>query len=265
MRTRIGSVVAPARLVACVLLPVWLAGCGALNPAFVDVLDPTGSSASIAVAPGHVVIAFSNNATIDERIISYLESDDGGNLVLTNAEKRSLRPLIRFRVLVTYTDGSRQIIEFLSGSRIVEPFYAGIAARDLDVPDLTNVVALCDVARVEFLPGAPIEVYVPTIIARFRFVAPTDQQESFFRLESTLAPQFTSLTVDTPVLFGNIAFRDQPAALDGPQCGSVVTIVVEGSLTVPFLAGTTFPSYDIEDEETEAQIGGRYKFTVGNR
>jgi hypothetical protein len=183
MRTRIGSVVAPARLVACVLLPAWLAGCGALNPAFVDVLDPTGSSASIAVAPGHVVIAFSNNATIDERIISYLESDDGGNLILTNAEKRSLRPLIRFRVLVTYTDGSRQIIEFLSGSRIVEPFYAGIAARDLDVPDLTNVVALCDVARVEFLPGAPIEVYVPTIIARFRFVAPTDQQESFFRRE----------------------------------------------------------------------------------
>jgi len=47
-------------------------------------------------------------------------------------------------------------------------------------------------------------------------------------------------------------------------CGSVVAVVVDGTLSVPFFtaAGTGNPSYDINDVNTVAGIGGRYEFRV---
>ena len=101
-------------LLAC-LLSLGAGGCGVFNPAFVNLLDPagTGQFATLNNAPGHVVIAFVNAAEVDERLLAFLESTEGGNLILTDAEKRALRPRMRLRARVTFADGTSQTIEFV--------------------------------------------------------------------------------------------------------------------------------------------------------
>jgi len=256
------------------LAAFFCSSCGDIfSPQFVDVLDPTGQSASISNAPGHVVVAFVNNATVDERIITYLESEEGGNLELTDAEKRSLRPVLRFDVVVTFTDGSTQVVEFTSGSRfLVEPGVAGIAEQQLNDPDLTNAVVVCDVDRVEVLDGS-IEVFVPVTIDGFEFQEPTDNNQAFFHQTVALPPGFDFLmqdviTEDGTVMEANVSPRGQPAPIDNPRCGRVVTIVANGVLSVPFLnepeAGGV-PSYDVEDIFQTQGIGGRYSFVVSVR
>ena len=249
-------------------------GCSAFSPAFLDILDPTGEAqlSTLSAAPGHVIISFANNATVDERLVNFLVSEDlpagRPGVVLTDLERRSLRPRIRFRVLVTFLDGTDQVIEFVDGSRVVDPRFAAQSDPDLDQFDFDNAVVLCDVARVEFLNITPIEVFVPAVVGAWRFLPATDTREDSFRLEGTIAPAFRPLVVDTGAQAGNIGVRDVPAALDNPLCGAVVTIVVEGVLQVPFLniaeAGGN-PSYDITDNDTAGRIGGRFDFTISVR
>lgn len=249
-------------------------GCSAFNPAFLEIVDPTGEGqfSTLPPSPGHVIIAFSNNATVDERLINFLVTEDleegRPGVDLTDLERRSLRPRIRFRALVSFLDGTDQVIEFVTGDRIVDPRFAAQSETDLDQLDFDNAVVLCDVARVEFLPSAPIEVFMPVQIQQWRFLPATETREDSFRLEGLIAPAFRALRVDTEALPGNIGLRDVPAAFDNPLCGSVVTIVVEGVLNVPFLnipeAGGN-PSFDIADTETAGRIGGRYDFTVSVR
>ena len=65
------------------------------------------------------------------------------------------------------------------------------------------------------------------------------------------------------ILRRNIGVRDVPSPAINPLCGSVITIVVDGVLSVPFLDEVTdAPSYDRDDVATQATIGGRYEFRV---
>lgn len=257
-------------LVICGLgLGAW--GCGSFNPAFVNLLDPTGSLATLDRAPGHVVIAVVNNAEVDERLLAFLESAEGGNLILTDAEKRNLRPRMRLRLRVTFTDGSFQIVEFIDGSRnLVDQNFDTQAFPDLNQNDLNSVVVLCDVASVELEPGTEIEVFIPVELTAFELVETTTTgggASVSFEPRERIQPQFRALQIDevdadgNVVLQQNIGVRDVPSPTLNPVCGSVIAVVVDGVLSVPFLDGVSnAPSYDRDDEVTIASIGGRYEF-----
>ena len=65
------------------------------------------------------------------------------------------------------------------------------------------------------------------------------------------------------ILARNIGVRDVLSPTPNVRCGSVVGVLITGALTVPFLTGVSEdPSYDVADEPTIAQIGGRYEFVV---
>ena len=251
-----------------------LLGCGALNPAFVSLLDPTGTAgfSTLENAPGHVVITVVNNAEIDERLLSFLESTEGGNLQLTEAEKRALRPRLRMRVRVTFTDQTSTDIEFVAGSRnLIDQNFSAQAFPDLNQNDLDNAVLVCDVASVQFEPGADIDVFVPVELTGFDLIETTNQAGTVigvtFEARERRPPAFLPLQVDdvdadgNVLLQRNIGVRDVPSPVNNPRCGSVIAIVVNGVLSVPFFDGAT-PSFDRDDEDTEAQIGGRYEFRV---
>ena len=150
-----------------------LAGCGAFNPAFVSLVAP-GAAQTLDNAPGHVVIGFVNNAEVDERLLAFMESPEGGNLDLTDAEKAELRPRMRLRIQITFTDGSVQTIDFITGSsNLVDPRFDALASPDLNQNDLGNVVVLCDVASVQLEPGSQIEVFIPVELTAFQLVETT--------------------------------------------------------------------------------------------
>lgn len=253
------------------------ASCSAVNPAFVDVLVPGGGNlAPIDNAPGHVVIQFVNNAEVNDRLLGFLESAEGGGLILSSEERRQLRPRVRIRFLVTFVDGSQTEVEFVDGSRaLVSPIFDADTEPDLNQNDLDNVVVLCDVQRVELTPGSFIEVFVPSPIEQYELVEVVNINgvvigTTAVRREIIL-PQFTPLGVDVIDVDGNvvvrrnIGIRDVPAPVDDLLCGSVVTIVLEGELSVPFLdvAGINRPSFDQDDESAVGSIGGRYEFIIG--
>lgn len=250
-------------------------GCGAFNPAFLNLLDSTGSGQFITLnnAPGHVVVSFINNAEVSERLVSYLESPEGGGLILTDDEKRNLRPRMRFRVLITFDNGTTLPVEFISGSsQLIDTRFDANAFPDLNQNDLTNVVMICDVQRVELLPGSQPEVFIPVQLQQFdqRIINTNQQQTIDYVLDAQIQPQFRALEVDLIDADGNtdlrqnIGVRDVPAPVGDLLCGSVVTYIVTGELQVPFLpiAGTTDPAFDEDDVEQVASIGGRYEFTV---
>ena len=68
------------------------------------------------------------------------------------------------------------------------------------------------------------------------------------------------------ILLRNIGIRGVPGPVVSPICGTVITISLTGTLTVPFLVGPGVvgndPSYDQDDEPTVAAIGGQYDFVV---
>ncbi len=253
-----------------------LAGFTAFNPAFLEYIDPEGQAglATIDNAPGHVVITFVNNAEVDERLLAYLESTDGGNLVLTDVEKRSLRPRMRMRIRVTFTDGTFQTIEFIDGSQnLVDQNFDAQVFPDLNQNDLNNTVVLCNVPRVEQEPGSNIEVFMPVEITAYELIETTGTGGNVvgvtFEPRQRIPPSFRALTVDTADEDGNITLqrnigaRDVPSPAANPLCGSVIVFMADGVLSVPFLADiSNAPSYDRDDAATEAGIGGRYEFLV---
>ncbi len=248
-------------LVCCVALG--LGGCNAFNPAFLALLDPSGSGglSTIPNSPGHVVITFANNADVDERVVAALENS---GLELPEAVK----PRFRLRVRVTFTDGSSQLIEFIDGSaELIDPTFNAQSEPDLNQNDLNTLVVVCDVARVEVVD--PIEVFVPLTWSVFEFVEPTGLNEGFFRELRTETPRFVALETDdvdedlNTLLQRNIGVRDAPAPVDNPLCGSIVAITVNGVLSVPFFEGD--PGYDTIDARSAASLGGRYEFAVTQR
>ncbi len=250
-----------------------VAGCGSLFGAgFVDLISP--GSATINNSTGHVVLAFVNNAEVDERLVEYLTTT--GGLTLTNAERRELRPRVRFRIRVTYSNGNVNSFEFVSGSRkLIDQRFDADAYPDLNQNDLDNTVVLCNVARVELDPSASIEVFVPVELITYQSREIQNQQGGavlVYQVQGRSAPQFRPLVPDTvdadgnTLLRANIDVRDVPGPVVNPSCGAVVSVVMGGVLRVPFLENVDDdPSFDAADAATIAGIGGRYEFTVGVR
>lgn len=258
-----------AATIVIALVPL-LTSCEAFNPAFLSLVDSegTGSIQSIPNAPGHIVLTVLNNAEIDERLLTFLES----RLTLSDAEKRSLRPRIRMRIRVTFADGTFQTIEFITGSaNLVDPAFDAQAVPDLNQNDLSNAVVVCDVASVQIEPGSVIEVFVPVELTGFELIEIAGQGGNTvgttFQPRRRDQPQFQPLQVDdidpdsNVILRRNIGIRDVPSPVTNVTCGSVIPIVINGVLSVPFSI-TDEPSYDIADQNTIATIGGRYEFLV---
>jgi hypothetical protein len=247
-----------------------LGGCDAFSPGFVNVIDPDGTSGipTMDNAPGHVVISVINNAEISERLLSYL----GQHGALEDLEP-PFHPRIRMRVLVTFTDGTTQEIEFVTGSRtLIEPPFDASRFPDLNQNDRDNGVVICDVARVEVNPNTAIEVFIPVEMDEWQLIESGQAGGAViptYEVRAQIAPQFRVLAVDdvdndgNVVLLRNIGIRVVPSAVDDLPCGSVVAFVIEGTLAVPFFdTEGGEPGYDQEDEATIGTIGGRYEFRV---
>lgn len=227
-------------------------------------------SASLPNAPGHVVIVFSNQTDIDERLLTFLKP----KLNLTDAQVRALRPRIRMRVRITYVDGTFQTVEFLEGStNLVDPAFDAQSVPDLNQNDLNNTVVLCDVARVELEPRTNVEVYLPVEIIQYQLVESTGTGGDTvvtFEQRGALAPVFWPIQVDVVdedgnvTLQRNVGVRDVPSPTPNVICGSVVVFTVQGTLAVPFLdvVSPDTPSVDQDDLATVSRIGGRYEFSV---
>lgn len=250
----------------------FVCGCNAFNPAFVDLIAPSEGSSLVTLTnpPGHVVVTILNRTIVDEQLLNYLKPQLG----LSDDELRQLRPRVRMRIRVTFVDGTFQVIEFVTGSRaLVDPDFDSESVPDLNQNDRDNAVMLCDVARVELEPGTNVEVFVPVEIQRWELVETNNSLggvDQEFQLRGQTPPQFLALQVDdvdedgNVILRRNVGVRDVPTPIPNVICGSVVAILVDGVLSVPFLeeANTSDPSFDINDEQTEAGIGGRYEFGV---
>lgn len=254
-------------------------GCGGagLNPAFVSLFDPTGTSATLDNAPGHVIIAFVNNVTIDDRLLEYLEG--AGGVPLTDEQKEDLHPLIRATIFVTFTDQTTLQLEAVAGDpNLVEVGFAGPSVTDDTIPaEVFTRVGICDVASVT-LVTEETEVFIPVEITAFQLIQITNDSGNItgneFEPRTRTPPQFRPLQIDDVddnfnlVTLRNVDIRDVPSQVANPVCGAVIGIVLEGTLSVPFLERngvviSDAPSFDQDDEPTIAAIGGRYQFNVG--
>lgn len=258
-------------LLACVALSLSCAGGNILSAAFVDLLDPSGASATVPLPSGYVIIGFVNNAEVDERLVSYLETQ---GLTLTDQERADLRPRVRFRLLITFSNGNATSVEFVDGSsNLIDPDFSAAAFPDLNQNDLDNSVYLCHVARVELL--STIEVFMPVQLIGYQqriTVLPSGETQVDYVQNVVIDPHFEALEVDDVdedqniVLERNIGIRDVLAPVNNPGCGAVVGVVMTGTLSAPFLANVDDnPSYDVGDEATVARIGGRYEFSISVR
>lgn len=259
------------RVLLVSMLSLMTAGCGVFNPAFLNLIDTsgTGQFQSVSNAPGHVVLAIINNATIDGRLLAHLL---GKLPEKTEAEKLAIKPRIRMRLRVTFIDGNFQTIEFITGSPdLVDPAFDAQAFPDLNQNDLSNAVVLCDVASVQLEPNSVIEVFIPVELTSFELVETANQVGGVtteFQPRGRIVPQFRDLLVDdldpdNITIQRNIGIRDVLSPVTNLLCGSVVTVVINGALSVPFLDGVSdSPSFDLGDEGTVARIGGRYEFRL---
>lgn len=222
------------------------------------------------------MIQLVNKAEVNERLLSFLESPEGGGLVLTDAQKQSLRPRVRMRILVTFTDASQTTIELIDGSKeLVSPNFNRQTEPDLNQNDLDNAVVLCDVQRVELLPDSTVEVFIPVPLQQYEIVEVVNEANIVVGfaavLRETIPPMFRPLEVDLIDMDGNvlvqrnIGIRNVFGPVNNLLCGSVVTIVLEGELSVPFLDefNIEVPSFDQDDPSSVGSIGGRYEFVIG--
>lgn len=258
---------AGVRGVAYGLTLALVAGCGAFSPGFESLLTG-GVLQSLDNAPGHVVVQVVNNATVDERLLDFLDA----SLNLTDAEKRALRPRFRTRMNITFFDGSQQTIEFITGTaNFIDPEFAATADTDLGSNDLNNAVVLCDVLSVG-IDIADVEVFLPVEVVGFERVEVNNDDGGIvvdFQEDQRIPPSFRALRLDdvdadlNVEVQRNVGIRDLPAPANNLLCGSVVAFVIEGSLSVPFLDGVSdAPSFDVNDENTVGSIGGRYRLRL---
>lgn len=249
-------------------------GCDAFNPAFVNlVVDPTtaASFTSITNAPGHVVIQVVNAANVDESLVNYLTSL---GVTLTANEQLNLHPRIRLRLRVTFTDGTFLTLEFITGSEgYVDPAKKQQAEADLNQNTFDNAVVLCDVASVTLEPSSNIEVFVPVDMTMYELVTVNATgdvaSQTAFQSRGTDAFGFRPLQVDQTDADGNVTLqrnigvRDVLAPINNVTCGSVIGLTITGTLSVPFFRPVdNTPSYDINDAQTIARIGGRFEFRL---
>lgn len=259
-----------ALMIAVMTSVVAFTACDAFNPAFLDVLGPSVVSPRGPDSAGHVVIAFRNDATFDERILDSLVADGLDPSLLADA---TLRPRVRMLLRITFVDQNTLDVEFNDGSSTV--IHPNVDPRDF--PDLlqtpqNNLVVQCDVARVDLLTLP--SVFVPDFFEITR-IDPGDENTAPFRVrEQIVQPQFEQLLLDTVDQFGNtvvlrnINTRDAPAPAISPNCGSVVTLTLSGQLSLPFernAFGDDVAGVLVTDLARIAASPGRFRLTVGIR
>ncbi len=250
-----------------------MGGCDALSPGVVNLLDPTGELgfSSIDNAPGHIVVAVINNAEYDEQLLNFLGDNvpDG----LTDEQKRTLRPSFRLRVRVRFddADNTTQIIEMGDDFGIADS-----AAGEVNLPtpaSVSNFVVLCkDVAEVTLDTASGVEVFIPVTLRAFDFVELTNAAGGTVQVENvtnTDPPRFRVLQRDdvdgngNVNVLRNIGTRADPGSVMNPICGSVIAIVIEGTLSVPFESSQIpGPTFDQNNPASVGSIGGRYQFRL---
>gem|GEM_PF-1142694 len=264
------------------------AGCSALNPAAVDVLFPPETAAGISTgltenAAGHVPIIFINNTRFSSAAVEFLRSQG------VDVDDPDLRPRVRFRVQVGFSGGATSTFEFVDGSDVFQSVLTieddqGNAViltanppPDLTESTLTNSVVLCDVAFVapQTIPtdsNSSIEMYVPTFLKEITIV---ETENVITReLNQTFRPGFSPLLVDSVdesgivVVTRNFGTRDIPGFPTNLTCGSVVTFVLSGDLTVPYVVdenGNTVPGFLDTNTASQEAIPGRFQLEVSVR
>jgi len=248
-----------------------LSACGdALNPAFLDVLGAGVVSPRGPTSAGHVVVALRNDAIFDERVLQNLVSAGLDSVLLDDP---ALRPRMRMLLLITFVNGNTMQVQFDDGAaNIVHPESDQTIVADLSRPQQNNVVVQCDVARVE-LVSLP-EVFVPDFFETTR-IDPGDENTPPFPVRVAVTPpNYQRLQLDTVDQFGtittlrNIDIRDAPAPAVGPNCGSVVTILFSGTLSLPFQvnsAGSDVPGALVTNLAAINASPGRFQINVGIR
>ncbi len=272
----IGRSMVPGLLLLCSMaISIGATGCGfdardALNPAFVDFLGPAViGSPSGPTSSGHVVIAFRNDTRFDEQLLTYLVEQ---GLDPTILEDPDLRPRVRMVVQITFVNDETLIVEFNDGSAtVIDPAFDASTVPELLETQQDNLVVQCDVSRVN-LVGLP-SVFLPTFVTTTTF--DNAQFVVLTRRDLTIAdPRFVQLQVDqvddlgNPVILRNVGVRNQPAPAVGPNCGSVVTLVMSGTLKINFSpngAGALVPGFLDTDIDSQEESPGRYQITVGIR
>lgn len=288
----------PLRCLAAALLLVGAGGCAsAFNPSFVELFDEsgTGQNASVENATGHVPILFVNRLQYSQQLTAWLQELNQerrlGGLETEATDLSFLRPRVRMRVQVTWDNGETAEYEFIDGDGVFEIERREEEDIDADVPPtpvdpnltentLTRFVGACDVGRVEVVLDP--QVFNPVFVRTLRVEVGDLAQETRV-LVATANPQFEPILPDevddnlNVTLARNYNFREAPAPAINLTCGSVVGIVIGGTVDVPF----TQPEDDPEDPfiaeqasvpgflETnttaEARIPGRFEFLVSVR
>lgn len=260
------------------VLPLGSGGCDAFDPAFVALIDPSGTSGLTTLdnASGHVIIAVVNNAGIDERLLNFLAGSSQTLTADQQAELASFRPRIRMRVRVNFTppDAANpvfQTIEYVTGTGFVQSGFEGLADPDLNQNDLNNTVVLCDVHSITLEPNSAIEVFIPVQLTSFEFVEVTNAVGVVSLIpqpRDQIPPGFQVLRVDDVDTDGNVTLRrnignrDVPSPVPNVLCGSVVVFEITGELSVPFIDASPSPAFDRDAERVVATLGGRYEFRV---
>ena len=269
----------------------------AFNPEFVELFDAggTGEYASVQNATGHVPVIFVNNLRYSSQLVSYLGKlqEERRLSGLENAQTplSSLRPRVRIRIQVIYeTDDPNNTVqyEFVEGDGVFEVELREEEDEDLGLPPppvdpnltentLSRLVATCDVARVEILVNP--QVFVPVFVRTIR-VEVGDLAQQTRTLVATDNPQFRPILPDdvdenlNTVLARNYGVREAPAPAINITCGSMVGIVISGTVSVPFTAPedepedefiakqSSVPGFVDTDTPREASIPGRFEFLV---
>ncbi|MCK4660884.1 MAG: hypothetical protein KAV82_15295 [Phycisphaerae bacterium] len=267
------------------------AGCSALNPQAVEILFPSDiatelGAGTIQNASGHVVVFFINNTRFNGNLLNYLRSRS----VDVDSDP-NLRPRVRFFVEVVFDSETSSIFEFVDGSDLFEGVVIGLDADgnptfdavepppDLTENTLTNSVLQCDIGAVrpavEFITttDSPIHMFVPAFLKEIT-IATTDLGLIRRELKSTVQPGFVPLVMDsvnesgTVVRRRNFGTRDIPGFPYNMTCGSVVTFILSGELTLPFVIDEmdlNVPGYLDTDNPSKDAVPGRFKLEVSVR
>ncbi len=274
-RVRSYVVLSTSCLFTASCLLVCVTGCSSvLSPAFMDYFASpspgqtgTVSGYSMDNAPGHVPLFLINNTRFSQSLLDYLESTG------VDISDPSLRPRVRVRVNIEYTNGNTNTVEFLDGSDIVQ---GDLDTNTLIVPPelteytLTNMVGVCDISRIE---PEQVEVFVPVWLTRIEYVEGSDNV-LYRAISGLVSPRFVVLEADeldddnNVTLLRNFDVRSAPVPVNDVQCGAVVGFTISGTLTTTFdtINGTSFfPGYLLEDTVGQASNPGRFKFTTSIR
>ena len=216
-------------------------------------------------ASGHVPIFFVNNTRFDASLLEYLEETG------VDVSDPNLRPRIRASIDIIYTNGNQTTVEFVDGSAVVEGVvddtnYA--TPPELTDFELNNVVAVCDIDRIE---PSSVEIYVPVTLTTIGYV---ESDNTIYReITGIISPRFVDLLPDEldddndVAVIRNFDIRNSPVLVNNVQCGSVIGFTISGTLNVSFDYVYDFyiPGYLEEDEVSQAANPGRFKFTTNVR